>query len=139
MKLLILWLTLTFALFASNARDAAFMLDFHDDYRVALEKAREEDKLLMLVIVQEACPYCEMMVEKTLSDPEVTTVLKKFVSVIIDKHGEFPEEFRTRITPVCFFIDPKNGAGIWESLGYVKAKPFLDVLKDAQEMRDARD
>ncbi len=139
MRLLFLFLTLTFTLFAANAKDAAFMLDFEEDYHIALEKARQEDKLLMLVIVQETCPYCEMMVEKTLSDPRITVVLKKFVSVIIDKHGEFPEEFRTRITPVCFFIDPKNGVGIWESLGYVKPKAFFEVLKDAQEMRDAKD
>lgn len=139
MKLFIVLLTLTYTLFATDAKDAAFALDFNDNYKVALQKAKQEDKLLMLVIIQDPCPYCEMMVENTLSDPEVTLVLREFVSVVIDKHGEFPEAFRTHATPMCFFIDPKNEEGIWESIGYVKAGTFLEVLKDAQQMRYSTD
>jgi len=136
MKLFFLFFTLTYALFAIDAKDAAFALDFEESYTVALEKAQQEDKLLMLVIVQNPCPYCEKLVEQTLSDPQVVAVLGNFVSVIVDKHGEFPQKFKTCLTPICFFIDPQTEEDVWESPGYLEAKAFLEVLTEAQQMRD---
>jgi thioredoxin-related protein len=136
MKLFFLFFALTYALFAIDAKDAAFALDFEESYTVALEKAKQEDKLLMLVIVQDPCPYCEKLVEKTLSDPQVVSLLEKFVSVIVDKHGEFPQKFKTCLTPMCFFIDPQSEEDVWESPGYIEAKAFLEVLMEAQQMSD---
>jgi len=136
MKLFFLFFTLTYALFAIDAKDAAFALDFEESYTVGLEKAQQEDKLLMLVIVQNPCPYCEKLVEQTLSDPQVVAVLGNFVSVIVDKHGEFPQKFKTCLTPICFFIDPQTEEDVWESPGYLEAKAFLEVLTEAQQMRD---
>jgi len=135
MRLILTMIALVYTLMAANAEDAAFALDFEEEYKTALAKANKENKLLMLLIVQEPCPYCDRLVENTLSDAEVKKGLKNFVSVVIDKKGDFPEAFKTNITPMTFFIDPKTEESVWESMGYVKVPQFLDDLKEAQLMR----
>lgn len=128
----IVFLSLTYSLLAANAEDAAFILDFYEDYPTALAQAKKENKTLMLVIVQDPCPYCDAMVHKTLSDPKVTKAVKDFVSVIVDKHYPLPSSFMTTATPMTFFIDPKTEEGTWESMGYVSVEQFLDDIKEAK-------
>jgi len=132
MKIFVILLSLVCALFAANAEDAAFALSFDEDYQTALSKAKKEKKLLMLVIVQDPCPYCDRMVENTLADSKVEKALKNFVSVIVDKHTPLPAKFTSHISPMTFFIDPAKEEGIWESIGYVSVESFLDDLKEAQ-------
>ncbi len=128
----IVLLSLTYSLLGAIAQDAAFALDFHEEYTRALEQAKEENKLLMLVIVQDPCPYCDRLVDSTLADPQVSKALEAFVCVIVDKHTQLPSAFTTNIAPLTFFIDPTNEEGIWESMGYVSAEQFLDDIKEAQ-------
>jgi len=59
MKLLLTLMFTVFTLFAANAKDAAFALDFEDNYQTALDKAKKENKPLMLLIVRDPCPYCD--------------------------------------------------------------------------------
>ncbi len=126
------WLGLVSLLFGAVAQDAAFALDFYEEYTAALAQAKKEKKLLMLVIVQEPCPYCDRFVDDTLADPKVTKALEDFVSVVVDKHSPLPNAFATDIAPLTFFIDPQNEEGIWESMGYVSAEQFLGDIKEAQ-------
>lgn len=132
MKLFFVLLSLSYSLLGAIAQDAAFALDFYEEYTTALAQAKKENKLLMLVIVQDPCPYCDRLVDDTLADPKVTKALEAFVSVIVDKHSQLPSAFTTDIAPYTFFIDPKNEEGIWESIGYVTAEQFLDDMKEAQ-------
>ncbi|MFC2073904.1 thioredoxin family protein [Campylobacterota bacterium] len=132
MKMFIIWLFLAHSLLAAIAQDAAFALDFHEDYATALTQAKKEKKLLMLVIVQDPCPYCDGMVDNTLSDPKVTQAIKDFVPVIVDKHTPLPAAFKTDIAPLTFFIDAQQEEGIWESMGYVSVESFLDDIKEAK-------
>ena len=134
MKVLIVLLYLVCSLFSANAQDAAFSLDFYEDYPTALAQAKKENKLLMLVIVQDPCPYCDGMVEKTLANPKVKKAIKDFVSVIVDKHSSLPSAFITTATPMTFFIDSKTEEGLWESMGYVTAESFLDDIQEAKSI-----
>jgi thioredoxin-related protein len=120
------------SLLAIDAKDAAFVLGFNEDYKTALAQAKEENKLMMLVIIQDPCPYCERLIDNTLSDPQITKVLEDFVSVIVNKHSQLPPAFRTNAIPMTFFIDPKNEEGIWESMGYISVEQFLDDLNEAK-------
>lgn len=130
--MLIVFLSLACSLLAANAQDSAFVLDFYEDYPTALAQAKKDNKILMLVIIQEPCPYCDAMVEKTLPDPKVTQAIKGFISVIVDKHTSLPSAFMTTATPMTFFIDPKTEEGIWESMGYAPAEEFLDDINEAK-------
>ena len=136
--MLIVFLSFAYSLFAANAQDAAFTLDFYEDFPTALAQAKKENKTLMLVIVQDPCPYCDAMVEKTLSDPKVKKAVKDFVCVIVDKHSALPSPFETTTAPMTFFIDPKTEEGIWESMGYTSAEQFLDDITEAKSINAAQ-
>lgn len=132
MKLFITLLLATFTLFAANAKDAAFALDFEDNYKVALEKAKKENKPLMLVVVQDPCPYCDRLVENTLEDANVKKELEGFVSVIIDKKGAFPEEFKGTPVPMTYFINPGIEKDTYKNLGFLDAEDFTKLLKTVE-------
>ena len=129
MKILLILMSLIYTLMAVDAHDAAFALDFEDNYKTALEKAKKEKKTLMLVIVQNPCPYCSALVEETFEDAAVKKALDNYVSVIIDKKGEMPEDFRVPAVPMTFFIDPKIEKSIYKSLGYSDAIDFVKILE----------
>ena len=134
MKLLITLMLATFTLFATNAKDAAFALDFEDNYKVALEKAKKENKPLMLIIVQDPCPYCDRLVENTLEDEGVKKELEGFVSVIMDKRDEFPDEFKGTPVPMTYFIDPRIEKSTYKNLGFLDAQDFRKMLELVQSL-----
>lgn len=131
MKAFIVLVSFVCTLFAMSSVDAAFVLGFHEDYSTAIAEAKKEKKLLLLVIIQDPCPYSERMVYDTLSDPKAAEVLKGIVSVIVDKHALFPSQFKVDFVPMTFFIDPLKEEGIWEKMGYVPVEQFLDDVKEA--------
>ncbi len=134
MKRIVLLLSLLSSLcFAVSAEDAAFMLDYHDDYKSAFTQAKKEHKLLMLVQIQNPCPYCERFMENTLPVPEVKEEIKGMVHLILDKSGEMPEKYRTDVTPLTVFIDPQKDISLWETIGYVKVKEFLEEIKEMKK------
>jgi len=122
---------LVYSLLAIDAESAAMDLDYSENYKSALAKAKKENKNLMLVVVQDPCPYCGKLVENTLSDPEVKKALEGYVGVILDKKGEMPSQFHTAMVPMTFFINPKTEEAVWESLGYAKKPRFLDDIETA--------
>jgi thioredoxin-related protein len=130
MKVFVGLLFLVYSLFAISSVDAAFVLGFHEDYPTALAQAKKENKLLLLIIIQDPCPYSERMVYSTLSDPKVAEALKDFVSAIVDIHAVLPSAFKVGFVPMVFFIDPKEEEGIRERMGYVSVEKFLDDVKE---------
>jgi len=133
MKIFMTLIALVYALMAVDAESAAMELDYQESYQTALAKAKKENKNLMLVVVQDPCPYCGKLVDNTLSDPEVKKALEGYVGVIIDKKGKMPKQFHTSMVPMTFFIDTKTEKAAWESLGYAKKARFLDDVKTANE------
>lgn len=129
MKTLVILLSLVYTLFAISSVDAAFVLGFHEDYPTALAQAKNEKKLLLLVIIKDPCPYSERMVHSTLSDPKVTQSLKDFVPVIVDKDSPLSSQFEADLFPTIFFIDPKKESAILKRIGYHSAEQFLEDVK----------
>ena len=134
MKLLITLMFSVLMLFAVNAKDAAFALDFEDNYNIALQKAKVEKKPLMLVVVQDTCPYCSRLIENTFEDSRVKKNLDGFVSLIIDKHDNFPKQFKGTPVPMVYFIDPSIEKSTYDNLGYLDAQDFSKMLKHVQPL-----
>jgi len=135
MKILLVIFSLVYTLFAADAESAAMELDFHERYKTALAEAKEENKMLLLVVVQDPCPFCDKLVHNTLGDEDVKKALKGYVGVVLNKRAkDLPKAFQTSMTPMTFFIDPKKENSVWESLGYVKKAQFLDDIKEAKKM-----
>lgn len=117
------------------AEDAAFALDFEDEYKVALSKAKKEHKPLMMIVVQEPCPYCRRMVELTLVDARVKKELKNFIPLIIDKKGSFPADFKGTPVPMTYFIDPNIEKSTYKNLGFLDAEDFTKLLQTVQSLK----
>jgi len=135
MKTLLILMMFAYSLIAVDAMDAAFALDYEDNYQVALSKAKKENKLLMLIVVQNPCPYCSRLVEGTLEDLKVKEEVKNFIPLIVDKRGAFPEALKGTPVPMTYFIDPKIEKSIYDNLGYLNAEDFTDLLKTAHSLR----
>ena len=130
MKNIVLLLLLTLSLFASNAKDAAFMLDYEEVYAVALQKAKKEHKVLMMVIVKEPCPYCDKLVEDTLDTPCIRKKLHDFTPLVIAHDDEYPESFRPPVRPVTLFINPDDSSVLHTLYGYRD----VDIFKSAMDI-----
>lgn len=129
MKRIILLLLITLNLFGANAKDAAFRLDYKGVYAQALAQAKKEHKVLMMVIVKDPCPYCDMLVEDTLDTPAIKAKLKDFIPLIIAHDGKYPDRFRPPVRPVTLFINPDNSTVLYTLAGYRD----VDVFKSAMD------
>jgi len=79
------------------------------NYDKALQKARSEQKHLMVLLVKKECPSCNAIIKDYLMDQEYVKLLnQKFVSVIVTYEGResYPiEMFYSRNFPTLFFVD----------------------------------
>jgi len=131
---IVLLLLMTLTLFASNAKDAAFMLDYREVYKVALDEAKKEHKILMMVIVKEPCPYCDELVENTLDSSSIKAKLTEFVPLIIAHDDKYPDKFRPPFRPMTLFINPDDSSILKSLAGYRD----IDVFKDAMDIAEKK-
>ena len=129
MKTVMMFVLLVCNLMAISAQEAAWVLDAQTDLTKALQKAKAENKMVLLVVVKDDCNWCEMMVHNTLKDKDIQDNLSNMVTVVVDINGKLPNNFKITKTPAIFFIDAKNGKSVFENVGYVKKGAFLiDVI-----------
>jgi hypothetical protein len=111
------------------------------NYKSAIEKAKKENKPLMLVIEERFCPWCEKLAQKTLSHPKLSQMVKdNFVGVqLIQDSDEFPHYFYADVFPTVFFINPYNEDYYFKSRGYKGAVKFKKRLQHAMRSHKHRD
>lgn len=138
MKKLLLLFTFVVTLFGANVDDYAKEMGFERDYKTALEKAKKQDKPLMMVLGADYCPWCRKFERKTLSSKSVNEYInKELVALVVDKKFDikiFPEAFQTQITPRVFFINPHTGKDFFQTAGYVKKKEYMQKLQEMQKL-----
>lgn len=131
-------MALALSLFGANVDEFAKEAGFERDYKTALAKAKKENKLLMMVLGADYCPWCRKFERNTLSSDLIMPRIKAdFVTLVVDKKFDiesFPKEFQTQLTPKVFFIDPKKGKSIYETTGYIKKKEYAKDLDKAQKL-----
>ncbi len=137
MKLFLIFLFLTAGLFAADATEAAKKLGAMNNYETAIHKAQAEKKMLVMVIVKEHCRWCEKLIDRTLSEPEVKKALENDILLIVDRNAPYPSDFNEGFFPSTFFIDYSTGKSVYESAGYVGKKCFLNDLHESQKIRDS--
>ncbi|HFU74596.1 MAG TPA: thioredoxin family protein, partial [Helicobacteraceae bacterium] len=111
--------------------EVADNLGFYNDYDTALATAKKSDRILVLIVLKDPCPYCDRLANNTLSDTNVEKALKDFVPVVVDINDDYPKGFRPAMTPVTMFVNPQTEDLLWESMGAVNAKTFQSDLKEA--------
>jgi len=135
MKILLILLTLFSLGFSAQIDEFATEVAYERDYAKALAIAKKQDKVLMLVLVGDYCPWCKKFERKTLKSQAVRDeVQKNFIPVVMDKYkdkGNYPKAFYAPVIPAVYFIDPKTEKSLLETVAYMKKGEFLENLEDA--------
>ena len=120
---------------AAQIDEFALEANYMRDYDSALKVAKEQNKPIMMLVVTAYCPWCKKFERKTLSSTMIRELVKKdFIALVIDKRadeGKYPKEFKSPLVPTVYFIDPSTQKPLYESLGYMKKKPFSKEMNIA--------
>jgi len=109
----------------------ANQLKFETNFDKALEKAKLQNKKVMMIYSAKWCPECEYMKTVVFNESKVFDYIKKYfviLSLDIDK-DELPKKFTYKGIPTFFFID-KDKKEIAKIEGGDKADKFLNHLKE---------
>lgn len=129
-KIVALLLVSTF-LFGAEYRDFAKTMAYETEYEKALERAKKEDKKLMVLMISNFCPWCTKFENKTLVDKSVDSAIKsKYIPLIINKEEKnFPSYLATPIVPTTYFINPHKEEILHQSVGFSNKIEFLNLLQ----------
>jgi len=136
MKIFLTLIVMVYTLIAAVAEESAMLLDYETDYKTAITKAKKEHKMVLMVIVQDPCPYCDKLVHKTLNTPCAQRRMKNYVPLIVDKHGEFPKQFKPPFIPMSYIVDPNSEEVTFKIVGSISVKEYLHDLDTELEFRE---
>ncbi len=118
--------------FADNVR-------WQGDYDKALQQAKEEKKVLMVLLVKDDCQECRDMIKDIFMDkPYIEKLNKNTVAVIIniDNKYSFPiEMYWSNRYPTLFFVNSSNEIFIDKPLYNItqnKIETILDLAKEKE-------
>jgi thioredoxin-related protein len=98
-----------FAFFLIHTFLSASQLHWLGDYGYALEKARKERKVLLVLVVKEACPLCgEVIRDVFAGQPYLQTLQAKTVPVLVTYRDvvQYPVEmYWTNCFPALFVVE----------------------------------
>ena len=105
-------------------------------YDEAMEVAKKENKIVMVMISREGCPACEYMKDIVFENDNVLEEFNKdFIGVHLDIHEDYiPDEFAYIGTPTFHFLN-KFERKIERIDGGVNAKDFTIKMKEAKANR----
>lgn len=131
MKKLLTLLLFTTLLFGESYKEFAAKSGYEVDYKVAISKAKEEKKDLMLLLITNYCPWCKKFEQRTLSNSEINAkVHKKFVPLILNREEKnFPAQFDSSRIPVVYFVNYKDEKIYETSVGFQSKEDFSTYLK----------
>jgi len=135
MKRLITFLLLLTFLSADHISDIALSLGYQTKFTTALQKAKNENKLLMMVVVSNYCPWCRKFESTTLQNSNISKAIKKdFIPLLINKDSAvYPQGYKVPGVPSVFFINPTNETTLWRSFGYKTSSEFTKTLSTAKQ------
>ena len=105
-------------------------------FEKVLQKAQEEDKIILIEAVAPHCRYCKKMQEETLVEPKIVAALKKdFITLTVDvSKEELPLDLNVHMTPSFFFVFPQDTGDkvkIKRIPGAWSKEDFLDILNES--------
>ena len=85
---------------------------WQSDYSKALKQAQQQNKTLMVLLIQSNSQACKDIVKNIFTNqPYLKKLNQKTVAVIVNKDGEanYPiEMYYSTIFPTLFFVNPQN-------------------------------
>ena len=126
-KIVVLWGFLSTLLFGVN-------LDWPNNYEVALQEAKKENKSVYMLITSQDCRWCRKFENTTLQEEIVIGKLKeKYILLHVDRDKDaFPNKFKRERVPRHYFIKA-NGDVIYSFLGYWDREDFFSFLREVEK------
>lgn len=109
-----------------------------NNYDIAIKKAQDEGKKLLVELVMESCPYCEKVERFVLANQEVKeTIENHFIFIVLDiQKDSIPDHLTSRLTPTFYFLNPNNETILFEIKGAPSKSEFLNFLKKVISDKD---
>jgi len=136
--LLLLFVLLNFTACESKPstyeRNKGYGIPWEKNLDTAFEKAKKENKILLVMAVSDGCVWCDKMKEKTLSSQKVAEKLKNYVLVMADRETEDERKQLPpfKHVPIIFFMSPEKET-LDNLRGYFSPDDFLEYLTDFEE------
>lgn len=107
---------------------------FSIPYNIALKKAKDENKMILLEVILDNCKFCEKMdrlvlLKKSIQD----TISKDFIFTQINASREpLPLDLKEQMSPMFVFISKDENIEDMR-FGYIDETNFLELLKEKSE------
>ncbi|WP_024953778.1 thioredoxin family protein [Sulfurospirillum arcachonense] len=110
---------------------------YAENFEKAVEKARGTDKLILVELEMQFCPYCIRMEKSVLSKLDIKEILEnKYIFVKLDIHtDEIPEHLKSRVTPTFYFLSNDGEKILDEIIGITKKSDFKFYLEETYKKR----
>lgn len=123
------------SLFGAEVDKFAKETNYYRDYNSALAVAKKENKMLMLLVVADYCPWCKKFERKTLKKKDISDFISEnFIPVVIDNKrdkGMYPKEYNTPLIPSVYFINPQTEKSLYKTVAYMKRKEYMSNMGEA--------
>lgn len=99
------------------------------------ERAKKEDKVILLNLEANWCHWCHVMHDSTYSNKDVVTYINEnFIPIKADQDAtpELANRYRKYGWPATIFIN-SSGEDIIKRAGYIKKTKFLTLLKEVKK------
>ncbi len=123
------------------------------DIREDIAEAAEQNKRLVMIFHQTGCPYCNLLVERNLSQKDIEQKIKQSFDVIevnmwgdrevtgfagtVQAEKAFAAGLRVQFTPTLLFFD-EHGRVVLRLNGYVAPEKFMTALTYVAERQEQR-
>ncbi|MEX1001281.1 MAG: DUF255 domain-containing protein [Crocinitomicaceae bacterium] len=110
---------------------------FEGNWEEALEKAKEEDKLIFLDAYASWCGPCKLMAKNTFTDQKIGDYFNAhFINFKMDMEKDpqgprLSKKLALSAYPSLFFID-KNESVVHSGIGYLQAEQLMELGQQAE-------
>lgn len=114
----------------------AKVMNYETNYKIALEKAKKEDKKLMVFMSMPYCPWCRKLENRILSQTHIDKIIKeKHVPLMLNYQKKaFPKKLtKSNITPTLYILNAKTEKIEETFIGFSARNMFLNYLKHEDE------